>query len=224
MVVLCTRTLLLFLLISLASVLTVRFVDPPVSMIMLTDRDRKPNGPWLPITRIPAHVQMAVIASEDQRFADHSGFDFQELENALAAARKGEGLRGASTLSQQTAKNLFLWHGRSLARKAIEAVFTVEIELLWPKERILEVYLNIAEFGPSIYGVAAGAHHHFGVPVDQLTPRQAALLASLLPAPKSYQANPPDPHVLERAQWIEKQIRQLGGDAYLARLRHQPKP
>ena len=222
-VAILTRVFVVTLLVSALGVLSLRYLNPPVSMVMLAD-DGRQQASWVPISDIPWYVQMAVIASEDQRFADHAGFDTRELKNAIDAARSGKRLRGASTLSQQAAKNLFLWHGRSLLRKGLEAALTLEMELLWPKARILEVYLNIAEFGPSVYGIEAGAEHHFGVSVAQLSLRQAALLASVLPAPKSYRAEPPDPHVLERAQWIERQIQQLGAERYLLELHNNPAP
>ncbi|MEO7200282.1 MAG: monofunctional biosynthetic peptidoglycan transglycosylase, partial [Dokdonella sp.] len=160
-------------------------------------------------------LAIAVVASEDQRFPQHRGFDVDAIRDALAAADDGERLRGASTISQQVAKNLFLWGGRSYVRKGLEVWFTALIETLWTKQRILEVYLNIAEFGDGIYGAQAASQQHFGRPATELSSHQAALLAAVLPSPKRLHAKRPSAYVQKRAAWIERQMRQLGGSAYL---------
>jgi monofunctional glycosyltransferase len=195
-------------------VLLLRWVNPPYSMYMLSDA----SGPvgsslyryWQPIDALPPHVPLAVIAAEDQQFPRHRGFDWQSIRQAVEAYRQGERLRGASTISQQTAKNLFLWHGRSLFRKSLEAAFTLAIETFWPKHRILEVYLNIAEWGPGIFGIEAASRSHFGIPARQLSREQAALLAAVLPNPREYSPTRPSETVRARARWIEQQMTQLG--------------
>jgi monofunctional biosynthetic peptidoglycan transglycosylase len=173
---------------------------------------------WVPWSAISPHVPLAVIAAEDQRFLQHYGFDFTEIGNAWQERQKRGYLRGASTISQQVAKNLFLWPGQSFLRKGIEAYFTVLIELFWPKRRILEVYVNIAEFGNGIYGVGAASQHFFAKPPAQLAPHEAALLAAVLPNPAQYRVEKPSQHVLKRRAQIQRRMEQLGGIAYLRDL------
>lgn len=173
---------------------------------------------WMPYRGLSPQAALAVIAAEDQRFPDHRGFDFVEIQQALEDQQEGQPLRGASTLSQQTAKNLFLWSGRSLVRKGLEAWFTVLLELLWSKPRILEVYLNIAEFGEYTFGVEAASQRFFNKPAAELTASEAARLAAVLPNPLRYRVDKPSGYVLRRQRWIERQMRQLGGVAYLDRL------
>lgn len=219
--------LALLLALLLMMILLLRWVDPPYSMYMLSPA----SGPippslrhtWQRIDDLPRHVPLAVIAAEDQRFPQHRGFDWQSIRQAVDAHRQGARLRGASTISQQTAKNLFLWHGRSFTRKALEAGFTAAIETLWPKARILEVYLNIAEWGPGIFGIEAAARHHFGVSAQQLSREQAALLAAVLPNPRVHSPTRPSPFVQQRALWIERQMRQLG-PGWLDPLQLEPAP
>lgn len=215
------------MLLSALLVLTLRWVNPPTTGIMLSralqtrgDGSERPPSQhcWRSLEQLGTALPLAAIASEDQRFRDHHGFDLIELRKALDTAQDGGRLRGASTISQQTAKNLFLWPGRSWARKGLELWFTALIEVSWPKRRILEVYLNIIEFGDGIYGACAGARQHFGLEPKQLSPRQAAQLAATLPNPHLYRANPPSPEVAERAQWILQQVRNLGGEALLEDL------
>ena len=206
---------------------TLRWVDPPVSSFMVRqmfvawriDRPRPYlHHTWVAWARIPAVVSLAVIAGEDQRFATHHGFDPVELRKALATWRRGGGLRGASTITQQTAKNLFLWPGRSWVRKGLEAWFAALIEVLWPKERILEVYLNIAQFSPSTYGVGAASERYFHRPVEELGGPEAALLAAVLPAPGVSRLDRPSARLQRRADWIADQIQRMGGRRYLERL------
>lgn len=166
-------------------------------------------------------MRLAVVAAEDQKFPQHYGFDIDSIQDALRDYYlQGDNLRGASTISQQVAKNLFLWPAQSWLRKGLEAWFTVLIELIWPKQRILEVYLNIAEFGPGIYGVEAASLTYFNQTAAMLAPEQAALLAAVLPNPKAYHVEQPSRYVLDRRNWILRQMRQLGGPAYLERM-HQ---
>lgn len=215
---------------ALASALMVgalRWIDPPVSSFMVRQaigawwNDRPHpyfHHHWISWERIPASLPLAVIAAEDQRFAYHHGFDPEELRKALTAWRQGGGLRGASTITQQTAKNLFLWPGRSWMRKLLEAWFSALIEVLWSKQRILEVYLNIAQFSPSTYGVGAATERYFHRPVEEITPREAALLAAVLPAPGTSRLLRPTARVQRRADWIADQVQRLGGRRYLDRL------
>lgn len=197
--------------ISLLLVIPLRIVNPPVSMVMLLE-----PGPfsdirfeWVDRGGIPAHVAQAVIAAEDQRFLDHAGIDFNALDAAIAEYQRGEGLRGASTITQQVAKNLFLWNGRSFVRKVLEACFAVLIDLTWSKNRILEVYLNIAEFGPNVFGVGAAASQHFGQSVTAVSSTQAAALAAVLPAPKRLDAGNPSNYVRTRQREILTQMELL---------------
>ncbi|WP_435867752.1 monofunctional biosynthetic peptidoglycan transglycosylase [Halomonas salifodinae] len=225
-----TRLLLLALLgfvaVSVLLVLLFRVVPVFGSMVMVERKvqswiAREPiriEQQWRRWDQLSDHAKLAVIAAEDQRFPVHRGFDLVELRRAWEASRNGARLRGASTLSQQTAKNLFLWSGRSWARKALEAWFTLLIEALWPKERILEVYLNIAEWDTGVFGLEAAAQHYFGVSAAQLNPHQASLLAAILPNPRARDAARPSPQVAQRAAWIRQQMRNLGGTAYLERL------
>lgn len=165
---------------------------------------------WQPLSQISPHLLQAVVAAEDQKFLQHSGFDMQAIEKALVYNSKGRKLRGASTISQQTAKNVFLWTGRSWLRKGLESGFTLLIEGAWGKQRILEVYLNSVEFGPGIYGAEAAAQQFFGIPAARLNRQQAALLAAVLPNPHRFLVQAPSPYVRKRQQWILKQMQQLG--------------
>ncbi|WP_346796086.1 monofunctional biosynthetic peptidoglycan transglycosylase [Halomonas sp. Bachu 37] len=220
------RGALAFALLSVALVLLFRVVPPPGSMVMVERKiqswiDADPitlQWQWRSWEAMASHAKMAVIAAEDQRFPDHRGFDLVELKRAWQASRDGARLRGASTLSQQTAKNVFLWSGRSWLRKGLEAWFTLLIETLWPKQRILEIYLNVAEWDSGVFGLEAAAQHYFGVSAAALTERQASLLAAILPSPRTRSASRPDAQVERRSQWIRQQMRNLGGAAYLERI------
>jgi monofunctional biosynthetic peptidoglycan transglycosylase len=201
-----------------------RFVPPPTSAFMLErriaawhagEKDFTLRYRWAPWREVSPQLPIALIASEDQKFPFHHGFDVQAIRDAMDEADDGERLRGASTISQQTAKNLFLWSGRSFVRKALEAYFTALLEITWPKRRILEVYMNIAEFGNGIYGADAAARAFFREAPAQLDANQAALLASVLPNPKKLHADRPSPYVLRHAAWTQQQVRQLGGTGYL---------
>jgi monofunctional biosynthetic peptidoglycan transglycosylase len=213
-----------WLVLSVLAVALLRCVPPITSAFMIERRvdawlharpDVRIAYRWTPWERISPDLPIALVAAEDQKFPDHHGFDFAAIQGALADADDGERLRGASTISQQVAKNLFLWNGRSFVRKGLEAYFTVLIEALWPKRRILEVYLNIAEFGDGTYGAAAAARRFFATTPDHLDARQAALLAAVLPNPVRYRVDRPSAYVLRRAAWIRRQAIQLGGPGYL---------
>ncbi|HBS84859.1 monofunctional biosynthetic peptidoglycan transglycosylase [Vreelandella alkaliphila] len=220
------RGALVFIVLSIALVLLFRFVPPPGSMVMVERKiqswiNSEPidiQRQWRSWENLSSNAKLAVIAAEDQRFPQHRGFDLVELKRALKASLDGERLRGASTLSQQTAKNVFLWSGRSWARKGLEAWFTLLIELLWSKQRILEVYLNVAEWDTGVFGLEAAAGHYFGASGSALTERQASLLAAILPSPRTRSASRPDAQVERRSQWILQQMRNLGGVRYLERL------
>ncbi len=164
---------------------------------------------WVPLEHISRHVLQAAVASEDQKFLEHHGFDLQAIEKALVYNSKGKKIRGASTISQQTAKNVFLWSGRSWLRKGLESGFTVLIETVWGKRRILEIYLNSIEFGPGVFGVEAAAQQYFNRSAAQLTAQQAALLVTVLPNPHRFLLQRPSPYMLKRQQWVQKQMRQL---------------
>ncbi|MBY5939806.1 monofunctional biosynthetic peptidoglycan transglycosylase [Halomonas sp. DP5N14-9] len=165
---------------------------------------------WRPWDELSDNAKLAVIAAEDQRFPDHHGFDLVELKRAIESAMNGGSLRGASTITQQTAKNLFLWTGRDYVRKVFEAWFATLMELLWPKERILEVYLNIVEFDRGVFGLEAASRHYFGVGANQLSAAQAARLAAVLPNPRERSASHPGPRTARHAAWIQRQMNNLG--------------
>nr|WP_293248635.1 monofunctional biosynthetic peptidoglycan transglycosylase [Panacagrimonas sp.] len=165
---------------------------------------------WASWDQIAPAAKLAVIAAEDQRFSEHFGFDLEAIEKAVKHNRNHRRKRGASTISQQVAKNLFLWSGRSWTRKAFEVGYTVLIEALWSKQRVLEVYLNIAEFGPGVYGVEAASQKYFRKPASKLTYPEAALLAAVLPNPKRLRVATPSTYVQQRAGWILGQMYQLG--------------
>ena len=175
------------------------------------------HSDWVSMDKISPWMGLAAIAAEDQKFPEHWGFDVAAIEKALAHNERNETrVRGASTLSQQTAKNLFLWDGRSWLRKGLEAGLTVGIETVWSKKRILTVYLNIAEFGDGVFGVEAAAQRYFNKPASRLTMSEAALLAAVLPNPIRFKANAPSGYVRSRQAWILRQMRQLGGESFMA--------
>ena len=211
-------TLISLFLFSISLVILLRFVSIPTSSFILQaqlnnfidDNDQIVMYEWVAIENISDSMKIAVIAAEDQKFLDHYGFDVDEIEKAFEQNRKGKRVRGASTITQQTAKNLFLWSGKSYLRKGLEAYFTILLELFWSKERILEVYLNIAEFGQNIYGVEAAAQNFYKVKSNSLTMTQSSLLAAVLPNPKRYKAKYPGVYIQRRAAWIRLQTRQLG--------------
>ena len=226
-----TKTLLWFMGASILVVLLFRVVPPPGTALMVERKveswfDGEPidlQRTWTPWDEISDDLKVAVIAGEDQKFAEHWGFDIGAIQAAFAHNERGGSIRGASTLSQQVSKNLFLWSGRSWLRKGLEAWFTGLIEIVWPKQRILEVYLNSAEWDDGVFGAEAAARHHFGVGAAQLSRQQASLLAAVLPSPRNWSASRPSPYVARRAGWIRQQMGQLGGHDYLLRL-NVPRP
>lgn len=200
-------------------VLPLRWINPPVTAFMLEDwwkSDRRPAQEWVALRNISPQLRIAVIASEDQLFPHHYGFDLKMIADAMEG--EPDQRRGASTISQQVAKNLYLWGGRSYFRKGLEAWLTLLIETFWPKERILEVYLNTAEFGRGIYGAGAASKQLFGKAASRLNRYEAALLAAVLPNPKWRKANRPSAYVKKRAFEIMLAISELGGVAYLRQI------
>lgn len=205
------KTIGWFVAFSIFLVLVFKWIPIPFTPLMgiryFEHPDEKISHDWIPLEEISPFLQLAVISSEDQNFETHRGFDVQAIKEVISKHDKGQKMRGASTISQQTAKNVFLWPGRSWARKGLEAYFTFLIELFWGKERILEVYLNSIEMGKGIYGAKAASEYWFGKSPDRLTQREAAALAAILPNPRQYRAHPPTSYIQRRINWI---IRQMG--------------
>ncbi|MEO1622480.1 MAG: monofunctional biosynthetic peptidoglycan transglycosylase [Cyanobacteria bacterium J06632_3] len=201
-------------------VVLLRFVPPPTTTFMIQTAFR--NGTyayrWQPYEQISPNMAIAAIAAEDQRFPEHNGFDTEAIKAAIEDARRGAGLRGASTISQQVAKNIFLWPGGGFVRKGIEAWLTFLIELTWSKQRILEMYLNIAQFSDRTFGVEAASQQFFQISSRDLTAEEAALLAAVLPGPELYSVAAPSGEVIYRQGWILTQMSQLGGEGYLQQL------
>jgi len=211
--------------VTVLAVVAMRWIDPPTTTFMLRDRigglfdeNHQFRHEWRDWDQISKYAALAVVAAEDQRFPLHHGFDFKQIDKALADRERGRRVRGASTISQQVAKNLFLWPGQSWFRKGLEAGITLLIELAWPKQRILEVYLNVAEFGRGTWGVQAASQRYFRKDASRLSRAEAALLAAVLPSPRRYRADAPGPYVRKRQAWIERQMVALGGPAYLANM------
>jgi monofunctional biosynthetic peptidoglycan transglycosylase len=208
-------------------VLLFRWAPVPFTAFMLQDRiaalfadeqGYRFTHDWVAWEEISPNAAVAVVAAEDQKFASHLGFDLESIDKALKDAQRGRRLRGASTISQQVAKNLFLWPGQSWVRKGFEAWFTLSIEVLWPKQRILEVYLNSAEFGRGVWGVEAASQRFFRKPAKRLNRQEAALLAAVLPSPKRFRVDAPSGYVRQRQAWILRQMAALGGSGYLDAL------
>jgi monofunctional biosynthetic peptidoglycan transglycosylase len=212
-------SLLLVLLGPALPIAALRFLPPLGSALMAqrwvearsAGRSFRLQYDWVPMARISPALRAAAVASEDQRFYEHGGFDWKSMQDAVSEWREGRKLRGASTISQQVAKNLFLWPGRSLVRKALEAWLTLWIEWLWPKQRILEVYLNVAELGDGVFGVEAASRRYFGRSAASLGRAESALLAAALPSPRRSNVMRPSPSLRERQQWILRQIRARAG-------------
>lgn len=209
-----------------AGILLFSFLPVPFSAVMAErqlsawlsgDFGYVAHSDWVSMDEISPWMPLAVIATEDQKFPEHWGFDMDSIEKAISHNERNEKrVRGASTISQQTAKNLFLWDGRSWIRKGLEAGLTVGMETVWSKRRILTVYLNIAEFGEGTFGVEAAAQRYFHKPASRLSASEAAMLAAVLPNPIRFKANAPSGYVRQRQQWILRQMRQLGGEPFLA--------
>jgi monofunctional biosynthetic peptidoglycan transglycosylase len=221
------RFIIFFFTSSIGAVILFKFVPVPFTATMLSrkieaiadGKDSEIYYDWTPYDKISREAPLAVVAAEDQLFPEHYGFDFKSMGNAFQRNMKGKKIRGASTISQQVAKNVFLWQTRSYIRKAIEVYFTVLIELIWGKQRILEVYLNVAEMGDMTFGVEEASKRYFGKSANDLTREQAARIAAVLPSPKKWSITKPGPYVVRRTGQIARQMRALGGPAYLSGLR-----
>ena len=203
-------------------ILSLRWVNPPVTAFTLQEDWQELEMEWYNLRDywvqaddLPEHLKWAVIASEDQRFYEHRGIDWEAVDEALEERRSGERVRGASTITQQVAKNLYLWPAQSFFRKGIEAGIALTIDFMWPKERILEVYLNIAEFGPGIFGIGMAAEHFYGVHASELEPESSAIFAAVLPNPKRMRVEPPSPFAEERSHWILRQMTMITGTPYV---------
>ena len=219
----------LSILLMVLSVVSLRWINPPVtSFVLQEDWEQFQNDRysltdwWVNPDEIPDHLALAVIASEDQKFNEHCGFDIESIKEARSDIREGNRVRGASTITQQVAKNIYLAPSQTYLRKGIEAFITVLIELFWPKERIMEVYLNIAEFGPGIYGIGKASDHFFGLNAPDLEPEMSARLATVLPSPKRMRVEPASPFVEKRSQWVLGQMSRMSGIAYLPEAEKEP--
>lgn len=208
------KLLLGLFLFSILMVVIYKWVPVPFTPLMAIRYFENPEEDirhnWVPMEEISGNLKVAVIASEDQNFPNHNGFDYKAIEKAMEDNKKGRRVRGASTISQQTAKNVFLWPQRSWFRKGMEVYFTFWIELLWSKERILEVYLNSIEMGKGIYGAEAASRAWFGKSAANLTAYEAAAIAAILPNPRQYKAKPASNFIQGRQAWIVRQMRNLG--------------
>lgn len=207
-----------FLGLSIGLVILYRFVPVPITPLMVIrlveqgldpEKEFRLYKDWEPITNISKHAAQAVVAAEDQKFLDHRGFDFEAMEKAWEGNKKGKRIKGASTITQQTVKNVFLWPDRSYVRKALEAYFTVLVEVIWSKERIMEVYLNVIEMGEGIYGIEAAAQTYFKRPASKLSRSQAAVIAAVLPNPRRWNPARPTGYIKGRQSWILRQMNNL---------------
>ena len=203
---------------SIVLVVVFKWVPVPITPLMVIrnfeksskDKSSGWKHDWVAIDDISKNMQLAVICSEDQNFLNHHGFDFEAIQKAMENNQKGRRIKGASTISQQTAKNVFLWPNRSWVRKGFEAYFTFLIELIWSKERIIEVYLNSIEMGNGIYGVEAASQHWFKKSASRLSRQEAAAIAAILPNPRVYRANPATNYIQSRKNWILQQMNYFG--------------
>lgn len=212
------RIVIAFLVLSIGTTLLFRWIPVPVTPLMLircveqksAGESMRLSRDWVPLKEISPKLQLAVVCSEDQNYLQHYGFDWDAIGKAMKHNEKSKKIRGASTISQQTAKNVFLWPGRSYVRKGFEVYFTLLIEVLWSKQRIMEVYLNSIEMGKGIYGAEAASEYWFHKKASQLTKDEAAALASILPLPLKYSANPAGPYIQKRKAWIKQQMSYWG--------------
>jgi len=215
------RILIIIFLSQLLYIILLKWVFPPITITQLNSliKGEGLSRDYINLDKIDRDMRLAVISSEDQLFPDHHGFDWKSIQKALEYNKRKPGrIRGGSTLSQQTAKNVFLWQGRSWIRKGLEVYFTFMIELIWGKERILEVYLNIAEMGEGIYGIEAAANTYYGKSASSLTRKEAAQIAACLPNPKKYKVNPVSRYVTIRSRWVMRQMNNLETDPDVQRL------
>ena len=209
------KTILWFIVITVLWVVAYKFVPVPYTPLMAiraynADEGYETKHDWVAIESISENLQLAVICSEDQNFMNHNGFDYEAIEKAYKKNKQGKKLRGASTISQQTAKNVFLWPNRSWLRKGMEVYFTFLIETLWSKERIVEVYLNSIEMGNGVYGAEAASQYWFKKSAKNLSQYEAAAIAAILPNPRNYKASPASAYIEKRKAWIVQQMRYYG--------------
>ena len=200
-------------------------ITPFMVVKIFENKSIKMKKDWVPLSKISQELSLAVIASEDQLFLEHVGFDIQAIQKAIQfnqQQKKGKRLKGGSTISQQTAKNVFLWPGRSWFRKGLEVYFTFLIEIFWTKERILEVYLNVIEMGRGVYGAQAASKHYFKLNASQLNRYHASMLAAILPNPTKYSVSNPSDYVLDRQYWIMEQMQQLRSGDYSKLFENEP--
>jgi monofunctional biosynthetic peptidoglycan transglycosylase len=212
------KTTLGFFILSIGLTIIYRFVPIPITPLMIIrlveqaadeKKEMRLFKDWVPMSEISKNAPQAVYASEDQKFLDHNGFDMEAMEKAWEGNKKGKRIKGASTITQQTVKNVFLWPARSYVRKVLEAYFTVLVELIWPKERIMEVYLNVIEMGEGIYGIEAAAQTYYNKPAAKLNRSQAAMIAAVLPNPRRWTPARPTPYIVGRQGWIMRQMNNL---------------
>lgn len=216
-----------FFIVSIGSVIVFKFIPIPFTWTMLGQkmesisegRDSEINYDWESWSNTSKEMHLAAVAAEDQLFPDHFGFDFKSMSHAFSNNLKGKKVRGASTISQQVAKNVFLWQNRSYLRKILEVYFTTLIEIIWGKQRILEVYVNVAEMGPNTFGAEAAAKKYFSKTASTLNRDEAAKLAAVLPSPKKWKVKNSGPYVSRRQSFIKRQMRALGGISYIKNLR-----
>lgn len=201
-------------------IIALKWIDPPVTLTQLaslfTGHGLKRD--YVGTRRIGSNAKLAIIASEDQLFPDHNGFDFKSIEKAMKHNQKSKSLHGASTISQQTAKNVFLWQGRSWLRKGLEVYFTFMIEKIWGKKRILEMYMNVAQMGDGIFGIEKAAQKNFNKHAADLSRQEAAMIAACLPNPEKYSVNPASRYVAIRSGWVMRQMSHLQADPDVQRL------
>lgn len=212
------KTTMWFFIVSIGLTIIYRFVPVPITPLMVirlvqqtfdSEKEVRLNKDWVPMSEISKNAPQAVFAAEDQKFLDHKGFDFEAMEKAWENNKKGKRIKGASTITQQTVKNVFLWPSRSYVRKGLEAYFTVLVELLWSKERIMEVYLNVIEMGDGIYGIEAAAQAYYDKPAAKLNRNQAAMIAAVLPNPIRWNPTRPTSYIKGRQSWIMRQMNNL---------------
>ena len=214
------RVILALFILQFLYILLLKWVDPPITLTQLGSwiRGDGLKRSYVSMKNISPYAKLAVICSEDQLFPDHDGFDFKNIEKAMKHNQKSKSLHGASTISQQVAKNVFLWQGRDWIRKGFEVYFTFMIELIWGKKRILEMYLNVSEMGKGVYGIEAAAHYYYNKPAKSLTRQEAARIAACLPNPKIYTVKPLSAHVASRSAWIIGQMGILQNDPDIQKL------
>lgn len=226
------RIILGFVILSVLSVIIFRWVAVPITPLMVMRCiEQKTNGKpitmkhdWVSLEQISPKLQLAVVCSEDQNYLKHFGFDWGAIEKAMKENEQGKRVRGASTITQQTAKNVFLWPGRSYIRKGFEAWFTVLVEIFWSKERIMEVYLNSIEMGDGVYGAEAAAKHWYKKKALKLTKDEAAGIAAVLPNPLKFSANPPTNYIIKRKTWIKQQMNYWGNKLDYSKYKDDDEP